>query len=48
MRKVIWLTLAVCIGLTDANAQKLSDLRLGVFGGGSFLAGNRTFTMDGE
>jgi opacity protein-like surface antigen len=48
MRKVIWLTLAVCIGLTDANAQKLSDLRLGVFGGGSFLAGNRTFTMDGD
>jgi len=48
MRKVIWFTLAVCIGLTDANAQKLSDLRLSVFGGGSFLAANRTFTVDGD
>ena len=45
MRKLIWFALAICIGLTDANAQKLSDLRLSVFGGASFLAANRTFTV---
>lgn len=48
MRKGFWLTLLVCIGLTDANAQQLSDLRLDVFGGGSFMAANRTFTLDGD
>jgi hypothetical protein len=48
MRKLFWFTLAVCIGLTDANAQQLSDPRISVFGGGSFLAANRTFTVDGD
>ena len=38
----------VCVGLTDANAQMLSDLRVGVFAGGSFVAANRTFTLDGD
>ena len=48
MRKVLWLTLAICIGFTNADAQTLSDLRLSVFGGGSFVAANRTFTVDGD
>src|SRR5262245_55688585 len=48
MRKIVWLILAVCIGLTEANAQNGSNLRLGMFGGGSFLAANRTFTIDGD
>ena len=48
LRKIIWLILAVCVGLTDANAQQLSDPRISVFGGGSFLAANRTFTLDGD
>jgi opacity protein-like surface antigen len=48
MRKGFWLTVLVCIGLTDAKAQMLSDLRLGVFAGGSFMAANRTFAVDGD
>ena len=48
MKKMLWLTLAICIGFTNADAQTLSDLRLSVFGGGSFLAANRTFTLDDE
>jgi len=48
MRKVIWLAFAICIGLTDAMAQQVSDLRISVFGGGSVLAANRTFSVDGD
>ena len=48
MRKVLWLTLAICLGFTNVNAQTLSDFRLNVFGAGSFLAANRTFTLDGD
>ena len=48
MKRFIWLTFAVCIGLMDANAQQLSDLRISVFGGGSFLSADRTFTLDGD
>jgi opacity protein-like surface antigen len=48
MRKVIWFVLAVCVVLTDANAQQLSDPRISVFGAASFLAASRTFTVDGD
>jgi opacity protein-like surface antigen len=48
MRKAVWFVLALCAGLTDASAQNLSDLRLSLFGGGSFLAANRTFSVDGD
>jgi opacity protein-like surface antigen len=48
MRKVIGLLFAVFICLTDANAQALSDLRLNLFGGGSFISASRTFAVDGE
>jgi len=48
MKKVFWLALAICIGFTNASAQSLSDIRLSVFGAGSFLAANRTFTVDGD
>jgi len=48
MRKVIWLAFAIFLGLTDAMAQQVSDLRISVFGGGSVLAANRTFSIDGD
>jgi len=48
MRRVIWLALAICVGLTDAMAQQVSDLRISVFGGGSVLAASRTFNVDGD
>ena len=47
MKKVIWLIIAVCAGFTDAGAQQ-SDLRVSVFGAGSFLSANRTFAVDGD
>src|SRR5262245_64561787 len=48
MRRILWLTLIACIGLTNAHAQQLSDLRVGVFGGGSLVAASRTFKIDGD
>ena len=48
MRRVLWLTLAICIVFTNASAQSLSDLRLSVFGAGSYVAADRTFTLDGD
>jgi hypothetical protein len=48
MRKVIWLAFAICVGLTDAMARQVSDMRISVFGGGSVLAANRTFNVDGD
>src|SRR5262249_44931636 len=48
MKKVVWLIIAVCAGLTEASAQQVSDLRVSVFGGGSFLSANRTFPVDGD
>jgi opacity protein-like surface antigen len=38
----------VSICLTEAHAQGLSDLRLSLFGGGSFVSADRTFNVDGD
>jgi hypothetical protein len=49
VKKIFWFMLAVLIGVSDVHAQAgLSDLRLSVFVGGSFLAANRTFTTGGD
>jgi hypothetical protein len=48
MKNVLWLIFAICMGFTNAEAQTLSDFRLSLFGAGSLMAANRTFTVDGD
>jgi opacity protein-like surface antigen len=49
VKRIFWFVLTVFLAVSDAHAQVgLSDLRLSVFGAGSFLAASRTFTTGGD
>src|SRR5262245_46122849 len=49
MKKLFWFMVVVCFGIVNAQAQSgLSDTRITVFGGASFLGAERTFNSDSE